>query len=355
VRPVYIFCESYVQLENTLSVLEQNHQQEKPSTVIIIGNHDLLKLFENLRQTRYGSLLDIIYMPTWEHRRLNHIKNLLGEKRYLKAVFRQHFKDVRGATIYFFCRVYTRYTFYILKRLRTCNTLIYVDDRDYEKIDLTEVRTDSLIMLLRKLKLRFTCGKGIRLVRFIYGEIASYIEDSFMAMVNQHITYAERKQWLERFSLADISFVDEENFALVFYDTADIFIQPNLSGKEEYCEKMQEIFSVLVKYFDNNQVLIKHHPAYEETMDLSAYGRIVPAFIPGEALQREGILLLGIFSKCVYESQVGRLVSLVNLFNFKDQKVKDALRKSMLERAARDVLFPETLQDLEKIIQKSRE
>jgi len=341
-------------------VVEKNYQKGEPSIVVIEENADLRKLFMYLIQSRYGSLLDIIYLPYIKHigtvskNRLQHlIKKIFQEKRYLHAVFRQYFKGVKGETIYFFCRPFNPYGFYMLKRLVKYNKLIYAYPLDRDVQEAKALRTDSLNILLKKMWLGLMYGKGIKWVKYSHGgAICTYIDDSFMASVDQHITISERKQWLKGFTLKDISFVNEENYHVVFYDTP---YEPGLSNKEDYCRTIEEILTVLLKYFKRDQILIKHHPSFGKSMDLSMYGRVMPDFLPGQWFHKEGVLLLSLYSICVFDASVGCSVCLVNLFKCKDQNSKDCMRRFVAEMATCDVLFPETLEDFEKIVEsKSR-
>lgn len=351
----YLFCESYVQLENALFVVEQNYRNGKTSVIFIEENADLLKLFEHFRHCRYGELLDIVHLPYIRHigaaskSRLQHlVKKIFYEKRYLEAAFRRHFGDVKGANIYFFCRPFNPYTFYMLKRLVKNNSLTYVYAIDKDAQEAEDLRTESLSILLKKIWLKLIYGKGLKWVKFSHGgAISTYIDDSFMAKVSQHITRDERKKWLKGFTLKDLSFVDEDNYHVVFYDTP---YDPKISNKDDYRRTIEDIFTVLLKHFNSNQILIKYHPAFEKSMDLSSYGRVVPDYMPGQWFQKEGVLLLGLSSTCIINASAGYSVSFVNLVKHKYPHGKDSTKAFVLGMATCNVLLPETLEDLEKIV-----
>lgn len=355
----YLFCESYVQLENTLFVVEKNYRDGERSVVVVEENTDLPKLFAYLRESRYGELLDIVHLPYIRHigaaskSRLQHlVKKIFYEKRYLEAAFRRHFGNVKGAKIYFFCRPFNPYTFYMLKRLVKNNSLTYVYAIDKDAHEAEDLRTESLSILQKKIWLKLIYGKGLKWVKFSHGgAISTYIDDSFMAMVDQHITRGERKKWLKGFTLKDLSFVDEDNYHVVFYDTPYDKDFMHIANKKDYCGRLEEIFAVLLKHFKREQILIKHHPSAEVSMDLSAYGRIMPDFMPGQWFQKEGVLLLAFYSRCILETLAGSSVSLVNLFKYKAQDDRDSLRRFVSEMATCEVILPETMEDLEKIVE----
>ena len=350
-RPIYIFCESYVQLENTLFVIEQNLDRS-PITVIVDRKPDLLKLFKFLKKKKYGPRIDIIYLARFQEsqnglRWVNFVKDIIGEKRHLAELYRKYFKEIENATIYFFCRLFTPYTFYMLKRLIKRNEVRYIYPVEYDELEMRKVRGKGVKVLARKARLKILFGRGLTLTEIPHVMRFPYIKDSFMKNINRCIMKDERNRLMKDFSLANLSLFPNENYKVVFYDSG---IDEYLGDVESYKKVLEEIFGIVMEYYDKEQIYIKYHPD-EHSMDLSSYGEVVPSFIPGELLHKKDAILLSIMSTCIYNVQAGYAVSLINLFEYKSKEVRDNLKNLFLKRANKDnVLLPDTMGDFRIII-----
>ena len=352
-KPVYVFCESYVKLRNTLFVLEQNYRVDRASVVVLRNNQDLLRLFRMLKDSRYGDLLEIIHLSHLQRdntigvKWIDAVSDLLAERKYLRALFAEHFEGVEDTTVYFFCRWFNPYTFYMLKRLKQDNRLIYMYPKEYEEVDITEVHPDGFRTWARKLRLKCLYGSGITLAEIPTHQFA-YIEDGFLDTVDKHIPRSERNRLMREFSLSGI--IEHLDYDVVFYDTLDQYLKKYVDDLEGYREVVTHVFEVLLKYYDRSRIGIKYHPGGEPPMDMSEYGEVVPRFLPGELLNKEGTILLGIASTCIGNANAGYPVSLIELFDYRDEATESALKAVFVDRSTSNVVFPNTLDEFEDII-----
>jgi hypothetical protein len=351
---IYIFCESYIQLENTLCLLERNVKKGHPIVIIVEENLDLFNLFLQLKNDKYKTFLDVVHMEYIRThgsgllKRMFHLlRKIYLEKKHLEKIYLQHFKKLRGATIYFFCRPYNPYTFYMLNRLIGNNIICYIHP---DAVDFTSFINLPTIKIVNRAKIQwlgYLYGKGIKWIYIPSYGACTYITDCFMSKVHKIISKDKRAEWLNKFSQNNFQFITNNSYSVVYHDTP---LQVDEYEKEEYFHFMNNMFAILHKYFTVNEILIKHTPSKVKSGDYELFGRIVPDNIPCQWLHKNNTLLLGFYTACIYNATTGFSVSLEELLVQKNEDIKAKRGKIKLKSASSDILFPKSLEEFEIIV-----
>ena len=105
------------------------------------------------------------------------------------------------------------------------------------------------------------------------------------------------------------------------------------------------------KYFPENEVALKYHPGSGESETALPFGTRLPDFIPAEFLYSDKVkMYLGISSMALANVERGLAVSLIDLISFKDDKTRKQLKNVLIQWSHSEILFPQSLDEFERIV-----
>ena len=357
---VVIFCESYTQINNALYLATQN-RHDNPITIVISGNHDLLKFFQAINERLFHGKMDIVYFETYQagrikgsqiKRALHVLPDIIKERRYLKGLYNKHFAKMRGAQVFFSSRYWGPYTFYLLKKLLKTNKLVYVPDPSYDVLLPIDKFTPTNIADLAGLAIaKLIFGHDIIMGKLPYVKGFSGMPDKFInEKVERVIDRQEQNEMTKDFDLNRFNIFDVGNYSVIYFDENPIRCGYPIS-ENTFKRELAEIFGILSKYFPENEIARKYHPHSPGDKAMIKTGDVLPDFIPAEFLYNDNVkVYLCIFSGSIANVENGLVVSIADLISLKNAKHKAELKEMLIRRSRSEILFPKSLDEFERIL-----
>ncbi|MFC2004678.1 hypothetical protein ACFLUY_00465 [Chloroflexota bacterium] len=360
---IVIFCESYPQIKNALYLAGHNPHNHSV-TVVITGLKNLYKFFNLINEKIFQGTLNIIYFSIYRGRIANAgnriikafylLPDILKEKRHLKYIFYKHFAQLKDSEIFFFGRHFNPTTFYLLKRLSKANRLVYIPDPIYDVVPIPKSAPSSLAELLHLAQGKSVYGHEIVMGKHPLGKKALGMPDKFFnENVSKVISQEERDTMLKDFDISRFKIFDSGNYRVMYFhdDLDDLIEYDYISDAIAFEERLTEIFNIMAKYFPENRVALKYHPASRERRDMISFGKRLPDFIPAEFLYHEKVkMYLGLMSVALANVEKGVVVSLIDLISFRDDIIREQVKKILIEESHSEILFPKSLDELDKIL-----
>lgn len=355
-KELVIFCESYDEIENALYLVTHNYQDHS-ITIAIPGNHDLFKFFEEVNNRVLGNKINIIYfaiyyeakpgdnMVTSWIRRLN----VIGEKLYLRRIYKRYFSRMTGAEVYFFCRDFTQYDFYFLRKLSKRNKLVYMYFGRYTD-GVSKYTPSNIIDWVMFIRLKLVYGSDIAMGWIPCTKPFARIPDKFMkGEVDKVIDREERNEIIKDFDLSRFKIFDAGDYSIIYFDQP--LVEMGYVSEEAFKRDLNKIFNILRKHFPETEIARKYHPKFSGGKAMVKIGDILPDFIPGELLHNDNIeMYLSPFSCAIANVEEGAAISIIDLISFKDDETRQQLKEVLIQMSHSEILFPKSLDEFEKII-----
>jgi len=211
VSEVVIFCESYPQINNALYLATQNCC-DNSITIVISGNHDLLKFFQAINERLFHGKINIVYFKTYQAGRikgsqikrvLHVLPDIIKERRYLKGLYNKYFAEIRGARVFFSSRYLSPYTFYLLKRLSKGNELVHICDPSMDGMTVEKFTPTNIINLVSLIILKLIFGWDITMGKLPNRKGFSGMPDEFInRKVERVIDRDERNEMMKDLDLS---------------------------------------------------------------------------------------------------------------------------------------------------------
>jgi hypothetical protein len=344
---VVIFCESYPQIKNTLYIINENYPAH-PITIIITGYDDLLKFFTVINEKVYHNSIKIVFYKNFAAKMgefcnrfikaLYLFPDIVREKLHLRAIFQRHLARLAGADIYFSDRCLNPGTFYHLKKLYRKNRLVYMPSPVYDAIQILKSTPRNIFELAIWIRYKLVFGLDLQISQFTYLRIVPNIPDKFLERHIDRIINQEERVF------------NEGNYRVMYFHQ-DIFEAGYVSDAESFQKTIAGVFDTLSKYFPADSIALKYHPNSKSNRDIIKIGVTLPDFIPAEFLYDERIeLYFGLYSLALANVTQGTVVSLMDMISFISQESKERLKYELLQWSHREILFPKSLTEFERIL-----
>lgn len=354
-----IFCESYPQIRNTLYLVAQN--SGRSITVVSGSNASLYALFQTLNERVFNDTLNLARYSFYSARfaqtdnkikkALTLLPDIIREKRHLRSIYDTHFAACKQADVYFFSRYFNPETFYLLKKLSKNNRLVYMQDPTYDSAPVPQSPPKNLRDIAHLIWGKSVYGYDIILGEHSLGQKILGMPDRFFReKVSKVIDAVERDAMLRDLDMSRFQVFDTGNYSVVYlhqdwgrpeYVTDVALFQQRLAG----------VFTLIRKHFPEDAVAIKYHPGFSGSKEPALSSNVLPDFVPAEFLYSDKTkLYLSISSMALANVEKGLAVSLIDIVNFRDETTRERLREIMLRLDRSKVLFPKSLEELEKII-----
>jgi hypothetical protein len=355
-KKVVIFCGSYGQINYALQLI-QKHRLDSSFMVVISDYPDLFQFFQIINEKVFQNVLNLVYLEEYKKRRTrgkNKVTKLLGafpdiicEKRYLKKLFTKHFANVSNNQIFFISPGYSGITFYMIKKLRFRNSLIYISPPPpYLEEYIPRNPKDLAKLIISKI----IYGSGLAASKISASKGFPCVSERYIKNNTQLTINAEQEGLMEGFDLSKFRVFDTGNYDIVYFDDNLIgngYINDSVIFKRE----LTAIFNIITKYFPENKIAYKYHPGYSGDETIINTGTKLPSFIPAELLYNEKTqLYLSTFSWSIAHIEKGLAVSIANLITLKDNSIKEKMTQILINESKSKILFPKSLDEFEQII-----
>ena len=353
-----IFCGSYPQIANALYVATSRHHN-CPLTFVIPGNRDLIKFFQVVNERVLNNSANLIYFELYQARRLkaNGISKLfyvfpdiVKERRYLKKIFNTYFAELKDGEVFFFGRGFCAYTFYLIKKLKKANRVVYIPDPSYDVLSIDKFTPRNIVDLASLTISKLIYGRNLSMGKLSDKKLP-YMSNKFMEKeVDKVITIEERNELMEHFELGSFKICDVDNYSVIYFD-GSLVTNGFIADEAIFRRELSDIFHILSKYFPEREIARKYHPHYSDDKAMIRIGDVLEDFVPAELLYNENVkMYLGVFSIALANVENGLAVSLADLISFKDEKLKDEKKEILIKRSRSQIIFPKSLDEFENII-----
>ena len=356
---VVIFCESYPQIKNALYLSKQNYQ-DHPVT-IMVTMPDLYKFFNLVNEKVFQGGLNVVYFDIYRGRTakagskiikaLYLLPDIVKERQYLKKIFKKHFAQLRKAEVFFSSRFFNPSTFYLLRKLSTTNSLVYIPDPSYDAILINKAAPANITEVVSLLKSKIVYGWDIALGKHPLGQKITRMPDEFIRKrVARVISREERERLLRNFDTNQFRLFNNIDCSIMYFHE-DLVEHDYVTDHETFERRLAEVFNIIGKHFPENKVALKYHPGYAEGEPAVPFGSRLPDFIPAEFLYSGKIrMYLGISTMALANVEKGLAVSLIYLIGFKNDTIREQLKKALIQWSHSEILFPQSLDEFERIL-----
>ncbi len=186
-----------------------------------------------------------------------------------------------------------------------------------------------------------------------YGGIP-YIPDRFMKQyVARVISWEEKTEMMAGFDLSQFKLFDVGDYDVIYFDHE---ISPDLVPRDTLKGKLTEVFRILARYFPENRIARKYHPHHNSDKAMITTGIILEDSIPAELLYSDKVkMYLGFWSTSLANVENGLVVSLIDLVPFSNNKLKNYLKGTLKQRQRSKILFPQSVDEFERILIELKE
>jgi len=357
-KSVLMFCESYDEIKSCLHFCKHHIKQNHIITVVVFGNYDLSKFLDEINDRVFYHRINVLYLELFKgkasegigiNRVFDHITNIIKARKYYQELYVNHFATFKGADVYFFTRYYTPYNFYLLKKLVKNNKLIFMCVLDWEdRIRKHILRSIYELMSLTKLKLIY--GFGMTIAKLPHANFP-YMPDNFISKeVDRVISLEETEELLADFDFNEFNIFDSGHYSIIFFEQP-LVDADRVQDAGVFKRELDEIFSVLTRYFPEKEIAIKYHPTGHSDKNTIKTGVVLEDFIPAELLYNDNVkMYLSFSSGSLANVEKGLAVSLIDLISFKDKDAKKFIKENLVKRSRSEILFPQSLDEFEDIL-----
>ncbi|MFH1624218.1 MAG: hypothetical protein ABID54_03570 [Pseudomonadota bacterium] len=358
-KEIVIFADAYPRIKNALYIATHNYPK-RPITIVILGNPDLFKVFNAINEKLFHNALKLIYFELFhpDPRRakasgLNKIfyvlSDIVRERRFLKETFDKYLAEVEGCEVFFFDRGFVQFS--LMKRLSKRNRLVYISSYPTQ-VTPSQYTPTNIVDLARLIIFKLTYGRGIALGKLPHIKGFPHMSDKFLEKeVDRVIDGEERDEIMKDFDISQFKIFDVGKYSVLYFPQS-LLESDDIANKDTYRREMADIFSVISKYFPENEVACKYHPGYHESeKTVVKTGDVLPDFIPAELVYNDNVkMYLGVFSSAIANVEKGLAVSLMYLISFKDDAIREQLKGILVRMSHSEILFPKSLDEFEEIL-----
>ena len=351
-----LFTTNYGRLELALYLAQNN----SPMTLVIPDNHDLFKYYQAINEKVFHNTINLIYVDTYHSKSakaglinkiLNIVPNIIRKRRHLKEIYNKYLAELEGYEVFFYSRSFCGPLLYLLKKLSKRNTLVYIDTSTPDWNPMLKYTPTNIIHLVSLIIGKLTYGRDISLGKLPHVKGFLYIPDRFIRkQVDRVISREEINEMTKDFDLSRFRVFDAANHSVIYFDQP-VVETGWVTDQDTYRRELTQIFDILSKHFPEKEIARKYRPNFPSDKTLIKVGDVLPDFIPAEFLYNDNVkMYLVVGSTSVAKLEKGLAVSVLNLVTFDSDKLKEHVRKGLIELSHSEILFPQSLDEFEQIL-----
>ena len=318
-----VFVQSYPNLLNTLYLLTNSFIYEKV-IVYVINNRNLYKFLE-ISKKHFTKKIDIRFINEDEISFVSiydFIKSFIQIKLSINRISNKIKHE--NSDIFFFSRAFTTLGFFLVKKTKKNNQLIYIPDPGCDVYKLSDSKPNDFKEFILILIYKFLYGKEL-----VFGNAGKKlnikyffkISDKYFFKIADYIfTIEERRRLQSQFNLEMFANKNQKKYSVVYFDKD--MLRDKLCNEFLYKNEIIKIFDLLKKYIAKKDLAKKYKPGRttEENKSIIEYGDLIDDYIPAELLINDNVkVYLGMTSIAMANIKKGNIISLVNMVNYLDQ------------------------------------
>lgn len=203
----------------------------------------------------------------------------------------------------------------------------------------------------RHILVKFLYGKGSKITVTPHKYLESFNIKKF-GQAAKIISFYDCQQIRKDSPIASI-FNYEHDYTCIFFDQP--IVNYGRTTEEEYLKFMKNIREIFLEEISNNKFCVKLHPGNHSDLRFYEGLHIIPSYIPSECLNiNKDSLWLAISSSTLWINNQAKKIALINLLDFKSNKTKEYIRKSVVMNFDNNVFIPKDLTDLKNFFIKNK-
>lgn len=331
-----IFCQSYLNIPITISLLEKFEE----NYIIITSNKSTYRFFSDFVPKEKIVLFDnpksiFVISPI-------HLVKNLSFNMYLKKLIRNYFSDYQNCNVYFFLYAFAEEMAYAVRYLsQNQNTIFHTKSTEIK--DGTFNPKSNIFTFMKKIQLKLFYGLNVDSVELKPRYFFPYNQKFFTKINVKSIDLKPDKIILKHF-------VKEK----LCINTNKILL---LSGGSEHITKKynySEIIDALIRAFGKDKLVLKLHPRYNTKQSLENNLDEIPSYIPANILAYSFDTIIGYVSSTLYEAaNIGKtVISLLEIIKPYSLEYKQTKYKYMIDnlKPEKRIHFPKSINDIKQII-----
>ncbi len=358
-KEVVIFTDAYPRIKNALYIATQNYNK-RHITIVIMGNSDLFEFFKAANEKLFNNEISLIYFSLFQpdSRRITAkgikkvfyiFSDIIRERRSLREIYNKYLAQFQGCDAFFFSKGFI--DFYVVKRLSKRNGLVYIPSYP-PLVTPVQYSPRSVTDLLKLMIFTLIYGRGIALGQLPHLKGIRHMSDRFMKeKVDRVIDGEEKEEMLKDFNLNQFKLFDFSKYRF-YYFPQGLLEDDYIVDKDTYRREMVEIFSIISKYFPENEIAIKYYAGCPESEKaVVKVGDVLPDYIPAEFLYDDSVrMYLGVWSSAIANVEKGLAVSIMYLISHKSNETRETMKEILKNMSRSEILFPKSLDEFEKIL-----
>ena len=339
-----LLCDSYVGVGHIHNVIFQNRDQN--ILVVIFFNKDLADYFlENVVCLVKNCKLFFIKPIVGGKDNCAEIRSIIKYRRDWSVVLR-YFSKIAIAKVYFFTRSYNAYTRSVLSFLKgTGAKFFFVETECFPKSINGTIFSSTAIF---KRFIFYLLVYRVR-VSFVVTDhsLIEYLDSKFIRELGVVREQVNRQRFVLEHYVPDL-----KNIKVVFFEQP--LVERHRVKVETYRTELHAIFEVISTYYEDDQILVKHHPGgFTSRIPLSNSLTESLRNCPSEVLSfsRETIFIT-VSSTSVTDLDSKNIISVMNLITYKSSSEKNYLHEYFISRLNQGVFFPKTLGEFAARLEK---
>jgi len=275
------------------------------------------------------------------------IIDIIGERVYLKTLYKKYFSNVINTKVFFFSRHYTGYLFYFINKLSYKNKIIYIPDPAADLLPTKTSYIESVNNIIKIIVFKIIFGRKIITVKFMEEFIPSMSTNYIKKITSRMISRKERDRMLVLLDKREFAIYNEFNYDVLYFGHNAKNIR---SSRSEWEKILNDIFNILKKYYPEKKIRIKLHPARESDISINV-GILVDKYIPAEFLYNRKVkVYITPYSRSLSNLKNGLTISLIDLIPTNNLQYKSKIKERFKKMSYLDHYFPETLDEFENIL-----
>ncbi len=194
-------------------------------------------------------------------------------------------------------------------------------------------------------------GMDIKLGQFYETRGFSWIPDAFIKNHVERVINDEERDGIEKGYDADrFRVFDAGNYKVIYFDDSPVE-SGMVPDAKVFKNELRGIFNLLCAHYPADRIAVKYHPGYSGDDYLAGKYEIIPSYIPAELLYHDAVqIYLSVFSRSIAHVEKGLAVSIAYLITFKGNEYRDEIRADTDLVSKSKILYPKSLDELERII-----
>jgi hypothetical protein len=341
---IIFLISSYGEIPLMIDALSRAYRSGGKIKIIIFDNQDLKLFFELLKEKRYPKILEIDFVPRFQ--RTKYLKNYLLEKKYYYNKVKS-FSNIKNIDLCYCFTIYQNgFCFQFIKYFINNINSVYL----YEPVLFSiNVSFHQKISNIFRRIINWYIYEGSVSSRALGHKNIDIIGNKIKTHPKVKYCKAEESLKIKKsIVLSDYYYYGNEYKVIFFEQPLVNYGRVSKSSYETFISNLKIIFK---KQINEKSFAVKLHPGNHTDVNIFDGLKIIDGFIPSQCLGTNSLIWLSVSSQSISHTTTNKIkkVSLINLIEFRDAKVKRVIKNNFKKNIFGKIYLPESFEQLLKI------